>query len=46
MDPGEVYLENGSWQGPAQLSAALDDHDRVCVACDRFRPFGRARAHG
>ena len=46
MDPGEVYLEIGSWQGRTLLSAALDNDDRVCVACDRFRPFGRYTGFG
>lgn len=46
MDPGEHYLEIGSWQGRTLLSAAMHNPDRLCVACDKFRPFGRYTGFG
>jgi len=46
MDPGERYLEVGVWQGRTLLSAALDNTDRVCIGCDKFRAFGRYTGFG
>jgi hypothetical protein len=46
MDPGEHYLEIGSWQGRTLLSAAFDNRGRLCIACDRFRLFGRYTGFG
>ena len=46
MDPGEHYLEVGSWQGRTLLSAALHNDGRLCVACDKFRAFGRYTGFG
>jgi hypothetical protein len=41
LDPGEHYLEVGSWQGRTLLSAAMHNQGRLCVACDKFRFYGR-----
>jgi hypothetical protein len=41
MDPGEHYLEIGTWQGRTLLSAAMHNRGRLCVACDKFRAYGR-----
>jgi hypothetical protein len=46
MDPGEHYLEIGSWQGRTLLSAAFENRGRLCIACDRFRFFGRYTGFG
>jgi hypothetical protein len=46
MDPGEHYLEIGSWHGRTLLSAALHNHGRLCVACDKFRAYGRYTGFG
>jgi hypothetical protein len=46
MDPGEHYLEIGSWHGRTLLSAALHNRDRVCLGCDKFRAFGRYTGFG
>ena len=46
MDPGEHYLEIGSWQGRTLLSAALGNRGRLCIACDKFRIFGRHTGFG
>jgi hypothetical protein len=41
MDPGEAYLEVGTWKGRTLLSAALGNAGRVCIGCDKFRFWGR-----
>ena len=46
MDVGEHYLEIGTWQGRTLLSAAMHNPGRLCVACDKFRPFGRYTGFG
>jgi len=46
MDPGEHYLEIGSWQGRTLLSAAFQNAGRTCIACDKFRFFGRHTGFG
>jgi hypothetical protein len=46
MDPGEHYLEIGTWKGRTLLSAAHGNHGRVCVACDKFRFWGRFTGPG
>lgn len=46
MDHGEHYLEIGTWQGRTLLSAAMHNRDRLCVACDKFRVFGRYTGFG
>ncbi len=38
---GEKYLEIGTWKGRTLLSAAIDNADRTCIGCDKFRFFGR-----
>ena len=46
MDPGEHYLEVGSWRGRTLLSAAMDNPGRLCIACDKFRAYGRYTGFG
>lgn len=46
MDPGERYLEIGCWRGRTLLSAAIDNPDRICIGCDKFRVFGRYTGFG
>jgi Methyltransferase domain len=46
MDPGERYLEIGLWQGRTLLSAAVNNTDRVCIGCDKFRFLGRYTGFG
>ena len=46
MDPGERYLEVGCWRGRTLLSAALNNTDRICIGCDKFRAFGRETGLG
>jgi hypothetical protein len=46
MDPGEHYLEIGTWKGRTLLSAAHDNPGRICFACDKFRMWGRHTGWG
>ncbi len=46
MDPEEHYLEIGTFQGRTLLSAAYGNRDRRCVACDRFRFWGKFTGPG
>ena len=46
MDAGEHYLEIGSWHGRTLLSAAMHNPGRLCVACDKFRAYGRYTGFG
>jgi hypothetical protein len=46
MDPGEHYLEVGTWKGRTLLSAAHGNTGRVCYACDKFRFWGRYTGWG
>ena len=46
LDPGEHYLEVGSWQGRTLLSAAVHNTGKLCVGCDKFRFFGRFTGFG
>ena len=46
MDPGEHYLEIGCWQGRTLLSAASGNVGRLCIGCDKFRPYGRYTGFG
>lgn len=41
MEPHEHYLEIGTWQGLTLLSAAHNNPDKQCFACDKFRFWGR-----
>ena len=41
MPAGERYLEVGTWQGLTLLSAAYQNVEKVCIACDKFRFWGR-----
>lgn len=46
MDPGEHYLEIGTWKGRTLLSAARHNAGRLCIACDKFRFWGRFTGPG
>ena len=46
MDHGQAYLEVGTWKGLTLLSAARGNAGRVCVACDKFRLWGRFTGWG
>ena len=46
MDPGEKYLEIGTWKGRTLLSAAVGNQDRVCIGCDHFRFWGKFTGPG
>lgn len=46
MDPGEAYLEIGTWKGRTLLSAALGNVGRTCIGCDKFRLWGRFTGFG
>jgi hypothetical protein len=41
MPADERYLEIGTWKGLTLLSAAFRNVDKVCIACDKFRFWGR-----
>lgn len=41
LDPEQCYLEVGTWQGLTLLSAAHNNPDKHCIACDKFRLWGR-----
>ena len=41
LPEGEAYLEIGSWKGLTLLSAARHNQDKKCIACDKFRFWGR-----
>jgi hypothetical protein len=41
MPANERYLEVGTWQGLTLLSAAYQNVEKVCIACDKFRFWGR-----
>lgn len=43
---GEHYLEVGTWKGLTLLSAAHGNADKVCIACDKFRFWGRWTGFG
>jgi hypothetical protein len=46
LDPGECYLEVGTWKGRTLISAALGNAGRLCVGCDRFKWWGRFTGPG
>lgn len=46
LEAGEHYLEIGSWHGRTLLSAAMHNPGRLCIACDKFRVFGRYTGFG
>jgi hypothetical protein len=46
MDPEEHYLEIGTWKGRTLLSAARHNAGRRCIACDKFRFWGRFTGPG
>ena len=41
LPAGERYLEVGTWKGLTLLSAAYGNVDKVCIACDKYRLWGR-----
>jgi hypothetical protein len=46
MEPGEIYLEIGTWKGRTLLSAAFGNNGKLCVGCDKFRFWGRFTGPG
>ncbi len=46
MDPGEHYLEVGTWKGRTLFSAAHGNAGKVCVGCDKFRFWGKFTGPG
>ena len=46
MAPGEHYLEIGTWKGRTLLSAAHGNAGRLCIACDKFRFWGKFTGPG
>lgn len=46
MEPDEIYLEIGTWKGRTLLSAAHGNAGRRCVACDKFRFWGKFTGPG
>jgi len=46
MDPGEHYLEIGTWRGRTLISAAYQNQGRLCIGCDTFRFYGRFTGWG
>ena len=46
MDPGEAYLEVGTFKGRTLLSAAWNNRGKRCVGCDKFRLWGRFTGPG
>ncbi len=46
MDPGEHYLEIGTWRGRTLISAAYKNHGRLCIGCDEFLLHGRFTGWG
>src|SRR5438105_3688716 len=42
LEPGEVYLEVGTWKGLSILGAMLGNGDREFFAIDNFSQFGGA----
>ena len=41
MDPGEHYLEIGTWRGRTLISAAYQNQGRLCIGCHKFRFHSR-----
>lgn len=46
MAPGESYLEIGTWKGLTLCSAAYGNTDKRCIACDKFRFYGKWTGFG
>ncbi len=46
LPEGEAYLEIGSWKGLTLLSAARHNEGKKCIACDKFRLWGRYTGWG
>jgi len=46
IEPGECYLEVGTWRGLTLLSAAYGNLGRPCIGCDKFRFWGRFSGWG
>lgn len=40
LQPGEVYVEVGCWQGASLVAAATGNPDKQIWACDNFSQFG------
>lgn len=46
LEPGEHYLEIGTWKGLTLCSAIYGNEGKVCYACDKFRLWGRFTGWG
>lgn len=46
LDPGERYLEVGTYRGRTLISAAYENRGKICIGCDRFRFWGRFTGPG
>jgi len=46
MHPQESYLEIGTWKGLTLFSAALNNHGKNCIGCDKFRFYGQFTGWG
>lgn len=46
LEGDEVYLEIGTWKGLTLCSAIHDNAGKQCVACDKFRLWGRWTGFG
>ncbi len=46
MDPGDTYLEIGTWKGLTLCSAAHGNVGKLCYACDKFRFWGKFTGPG
>jgi protein O-GlcNAc transferase len=43
LDPDEVYVEVGTWQGLSLIGASVGNDDKRLVACDNFSKMGATR---
>jgi hypothetical protein len=46
LEPGERYLEVGTFRGRTLLSAAHENPGKICIGCDRFRFWDRFTGPG
>jgi len=46
LEPGESYLEVGTFRGRTLISAAFDNPGKLCIGCDLFRVWGRFTGPG
>jgi hypothetical protein len=46
LEPDEYYLEIGTWKGLTICSAAYENQGKKCIACDKFRIYGKWTGFG